>query len=94
MALAGYPKTFASPKITQLDAASESVTGTIDFVKMVGDDSTDEIVMKYKSPGDDTIKTCVVFSGDTIEGPFSYVELKTETSPNSILTVYERSGEV
>ena len=80
MALPGYPKTFDHPKQTIL-VEGEIAEGNIAYIKAMGNDVTDWINYLVKMPNStnpDKLRTIRVVVGNSLYGPFTYVNHQDE----------------
>tara|TARA_R110002051_G_scaffold299377_1_gene366511 strand:- start:301 stop:564 length:264 start_codon:yes stop_codon:yes gene_type:complete len=80
-------KSFYSPFIHTLDTASDTVSGTLDYLKCIG--GTANGVVKV-TPLNDTEQTLDMKSGDSVYGPFTKVVYDTAVADMSVI-VHERS---
>ena len=103
MALAGYPKTYASPKITHAPkgGGDVTVTGVIDLVKFISFSTagTDHSNLTLWTEGEDTSAgghAVEMGPGDILEGPFIKVFFDDSNSSGvgSDTLIYERDGEL
>ena len=100
MALAGYPKTYNSPFITEVtdDSSATEVTGVIDYVKVVSQLNTDDATVKVKIAGATTYVAHEVAAGDSLYGPFIAVEIPASsftegTAGDVSVLIYKRSNQ-
>lgn len=102
MALAGYPKTYSTPKIhhAPYSGGNVTVTGAIDLIKFVSFAAAGTVHsnITYWTEGEDTSTggTIVEMSpGDILEGPFiqvTYTKAASSGGTNDDTLIYERSG--
>ena len=68
------------------------MSGTFDLVKVVSTDAAHYSTVTFRVPGDATEYTIQILAGDVVEGPFTTIQIDSQSNTNVDAMIYQRDS--